>query len=319
MLRILIFVNCCVYSLTTLASESVKRQLDSLQHQFHLDKRQRTEEVYMDTGEDFVTHIKGYENINTHSFINQREFQTLLKENLNEFIKSLPKMMLTAYPVKSNLQTFYLDTFRDHKSAYSISNSQTASESLANILLELENWVQIGYVVEDHIKYQFEDQFWEQTKKQLWEHMGSRTKDEIKGRAWDHLTGQVTTHLCYKVFFKLRKLVSRQLKKNLWDHIALGLKQFSLSEDYENGNRDAVLKAATDFAFISYQLGALPMKETEEFKEIKVELVEFISRNMTEEQIYSFLNNINIPEYAESNYLLAAPVELIKIMLPSID
>ena len=79
----------------------------------------------------------------------------------------------------------------------------------------------------------------------------------IKERAWDHLNSQVTNHLCYKVFFKLKKLVSSQLKNNLWDPIALGLQQFSLSEDYKNGNKDAVLKTAIDFAFISYQLGAL--------------------------------------------------------------
>lgn len=311
---IVALVTCFVYSLNAFATEAQLKRRNKHAAPYQ-NKKLKVEQVPMDLEYDNDSPHKMHAAYKSDFPSNNiQDFKILMTENPLEFIDAFGDWAPSSLdPTDPLFQTFYEQTFKIIKPYDSFSNAGSDAWRLANILLELETWVHVGYKVEEHIRSEVNPELEEKIRRHIWQHIGSKTRDEIKSSIFDILSERVKNDLCHKVWFKVYEQMN-EVKKQLGDQVASGLKQFALDEIEENANIDDAIKPAINYLTVIYRWGGLALWHSDAFKEFHSELASLITGSMNEQEIRSSLLNLKIPHHPEDSYTVTAPVCLISSM-----
>ena len=229
--------------------------------------------------------------------------------------KSAPHTQET---IESSLKIFYNKTFQINNLIDLVPLAETAEQRLAAVIIELSIWDQAG----EHAWDQIRSRVWAELKSSAWAQVGAETRFQF-GK-------QVGVHIWYQIWYQIRDQFEVPVRTRIWDQVGeliwnqvgVHLKEkldqelckFEFLSANQEGKLNEVLQPAINYVFAIYQLGTLAMRQTMEYIEIKNDLANFISQNISLVEVNGILNGFkyNFPKSPAEHYLIETQLKLIK-------
>ena len=248
---------------------------------------------------------------------NIKNVDIMLKEMPENFIKIILKSApYTHQAIKTDLQTYYTNIVQIDKLIDSILSYDSPQDRLAGILLELATWCQVGLQVWDQIEDQIEGQ--------LWNHVEAERRADARDKARAQVAEQVGFELMDKLWYQITNhvdvqivdKVQEQVEMHLWNEsetwVNKDLQNFNFIRAFEAGILPGTLKHAVDHTFMIYQLETFAFRQSKPFKYIQSNIANSLLDLMTDEQILSMLNKLNIPMATKGNEFIRTQLKLLK-------